>query len=140
MILYLDTSSLIKIYLREPGWEAVNVLVLQARLVATSLVAYAEGRATLARSRRGGRLTGAQFRTAADAFDADWGGYSVTEVTAPLVRFAGDLAEKHVLRGFDAIHLASAVIMQRDLGEVVTFSAADNRLMSAATAEGLLQP
>ena len=138
MILYLDTSSLVKAYLLESGWEAVNALREQARIVATSLVAYAESRATLARSRRGGRLTPAQFRMASATFEADWNSFSARDVTVPLVRQAGDLAEKHVLRGFDAIHLASALTLQRELGEDVTFSAADGRLMSAASVEGLL--
>ena len=138
MILYLDTSSLIKVYLLEPGWEAVNALREQARIVATSFVAYAESRATLARSRRGGRLTPGQFQTASAAFEADWNSFTARDVTVLLIRQAGDLAEKHVLRGFDAIHLSSALTLQRDLGEDVTFSAADGRLTAAASAEGLL--
>lgn len=138
MILYLDTSSLIKLYLFELGWEAVEGLIDQSQRVATSLVTYAEGRATLARARRGGRLTTAELRTATNSFETRWSTYSITDVGEPVVRFAGDLAEKHVLRGFDAIHLASAITLQRELGEGVTFSAADGRLMSAASAEGLL--
>lgn len=138
MILYLDTSSLIKVYLAESGWQAIRALGQQARLVATSLVAYAEGRATLARSRRDGRLTPAQFRTVASAFETDWATYSARDVTVALVRYAGDLAEKHFLRGFDAIHLASALTLKRELGEDVTFSSADSRLTAGASAEGLL--
>jgi len=85
-------------------------------------------------------LTPSEFRTATAAFEADWISYSVREATAPLVRFAGDLAEKHVVRGFDAIHLASALTLKRELGEDVTFSSADGRLTAAASAEGLLVP
>jgi len=138
LILYLDTSSLIKLDLFEPGWETVKTLIDESRRVATSLVAYAEGRATLARARRGGRLTAAELRTATSSFEVRWATYSITDVGEPVVRFAGDLAEKHVLRGFDAIHLASALTLQAELGEDVTFSAADSRLMEAAGAEGLL--
>ena len=138
MILYLDTSSLIKLHLLEPGWEAVKTLIDQSDKAATSLVAYAEGRATLARARRGGRLTATEYRTAADSFEAQWNNYTVTDVTEAVVRFAGDLAETHVLKGLDAIHLASAVTLQRELVDDVTFSAADGRLMSSASAEGLL--
>ena len=52
MILYLDTSSLVKLYVDEPGSEDVLRLVDQAELVTTSVVAYAEARAALARRRR----------------------------------------------------------------------------------------
>lgn len=43
MILYLDTSSLVKLYVVEPGSEDVQRLVERAELVSTSIVACAEG-------------------------------------------------------------------------------------------------
>ena len=42
MILYLDTSSLVKLYVQEAGSEDVQELVEKARLVVTSQVAYPE--------------------------------------------------------------------------------------------------
>jgi len=41
---------------------------------------------------------------------------------------AGDLAEKHDVRGFDAIHLASAVALREKLASDITFSCYDMRL------------
>lgn len=38
MILYLDTSSLVKLYLVEPGSENVRRLVEQSELVSTSVL------------------------------------------------------------------------------------------------------
>jgi len=61
----------------------------------------------------------------------------VLEASERLVRSAGMLAERYILRGFDAIHLASALFFWRESGEVVTFSAWDDRLLAAAAAEGL---
>jgi uncharacterized protein len=55
-----------------------------------------------------------------------------------LAHSAGDLAEKHLLRGFDAVHLASAVILREELTEPIRFLAFDDRLMTAAAAEGLV--
>jgi hypothetical protein len=109
-------------------------------VVATSLVAYPETRAGLARALRSGRLTPETYSQILTAFEADWGSYLTREVTDDLVRLAGDFAERHYLRGFDAIHLASAVTLQRELGEAVTFSASGDRLMSAAASEGLALP
>ncbi len=137
MILYLDTSSLLKLYLREERTEAVKTLLDKADGVATSLIAYVETRSGLARARRGGRLGAGEHDASRRAFETDWATFAATDVTEPLVRLAGDLAEKHALRGFDAIHLASALTLQRELGEQITFSASDDRLMSAAQAEGL---
>ena len=51
VILYLDTSSLVKIYVAEQGSKDVQALVAQATVVATSRVAYPEMRAAFARRR-----------------------------------------------------------------------------------------
>jgi len=59
--LYLDTSSLVKLYIAEPGSELVRELVNQAVVVTTSVIAYTETRAALARRRREGALTPAVF-------------------------------------------------------------------------------
>jgi len=53
---------------------------------------------------------------------------------------AGDLAEKHGLRGFDAIHLASAVTLREKLASPVTFSCYDIRLQNASQREKLDLP
>ena len=140
MILYLDTSSLAKLYLKEDGTEKVKSLSSSARTVFSSLTTYVEARSALARATAAHRLTGEEYRRALGAFETEWRTFSIRDVTLSLVRFAGDLAEKHLLRGFDAIHLASAVTLQSELGEPITFSSADERLMSAAQAESLSIP
>lgn len=50
---------------------------------------------------------------------------------------AGDLAEKHGLRGFDAIHLSSALRLKEEVSEDVVFSCSDHILRKAAHQEGL---
>ena len=139
MNLYLDTSSLLKVYLRyEQGREAVESLLSQATAVYISLVGYAEARAAMARARRDNRLDSSDYRVIRVAFERDWQNNKSVDVSEELVRLAGELAEKHFLRSLDAIHLASGITLKRELREEVTFSAADGRLMAAASAEGLL--
>jgi hypothetical protein len=53
---------------------------------------------------------------------------------------AVDLAEKHGLRGFDAVHLASAVTLRKKLALPVTFSCYDVWLQNASQREKLNQP
>jgi len=53
---------------------------------------------------------------------------------------AGDLTEKHGLRGFDAIHLASAVMLREKLASTVTFFCYDIRLQNALQREKMVQP
>jgi hypothetical protein len=47
------------------------------------------------------------------------------------------LIQRHPLRGFDAVRLASAVSLKLALGEEITFAAGDERLLRAAEAEQL---
>jgi uncharacterized protein len=133
VILYLDTSSLVKLYVEELGSEGVRGLLETAEIVATSVLAYPEARAALARRRRERSLTPASHRAARVALDADWPRLLSLEVAEPLARQAGDLAERHRLRGFDAIHLASYLTIANEFrGEDVRFSSADKALLRAA--------
>ncbi|MBI4485205.1 MAG: type II toxin-antitoxin system VapC family toxin [Acidobacteria bacterium] len=133
MTVYLDTSSLVKLYVAEPGTEAVRKLVDAATIVATSLTAYPETRAALARRRRERALRPAAFIVAKRAFEADWPRYFTVEVSASLCREAGKLAERYRLRGYDSVHLASFAEVARQAGARQTrFSSFDDRLNRAA--------
>ena len=133
MILYLDTSSLVKLYVEEPGSAEVRAVVEEAELVTTSVVAYAEARAALARRQRERSLTRSEHGRAKAALAEDWPRILSLEVTEGLSRTAGDLAERHRLRGFDAVHLCSYLQVADEFPtESVSFSSADATLNRAA--------
>ena len=133
MTLYLDTSSLVKLYVQEVGSEDVRSLVAQAAVVSSSIVAYPEARAALARLRRSRDLTAAQFAAAKRNFEEQWPAFLTLEVTAAVSREAGDLADRYALRGFDALHLASFAEVARRAGRSDTrFSSYDAPLNKAA--------
>ncbi len=139
MILYLDTSALAKLFVVEPGAESVGRAVAQAAAVATHLIAYAEMRATFSRAVRMGRVDGAALPALIIEFERRWASIEVLAVTEPLVRRAGDLAERHGLRGYDSVHLA-AVLALRELvgsGAEVRFGVFDSKLREAALVHGL---
>jgi predicted nucleic acid-binding protein len=136
LILYLDTSSLVKLYVEETGTPEIERLVSEASLVCTSVVAYAETRSALARLCREGALTPEEHAQAKTDLDRDWPHFLALEVTPDVYRAAGSLAEKHALRGFDSIHLASFLYLtQATLGEIARFSSFDDRQKEAARAE-----
>ena len=112
-------------------------MVADADLVGTSLVAYAETRSGLPGARLATRLTTAAYTIALETFEDNWAQFEAIAVSESLVHHAGALAEEHLLRGFDAIHLASALAFQDASAEPVTFSAWDDRLLAAANSEGL---
>lgn len=133
MRIYLDTSSLVKLYVDEPGTSEVRALVARATVVATSAIAYPEARAALARRRREGALSPTTFATAKRKLEDDWPKYLTIVVTDSLCREAGRLAERYRLRGYDSVHLASYLEVASQAGaSTVTFSAFDERLTRAA--------
>jgi predicted nucleic acid-binding protein len=134
VILYIDTSSLVKLYVEEAGSDDVRGFAEAASAVTTSQVAYAEARAALARRRRERALSPRSFAAAKRAFEADWERYVVVAVTRALCREAGELAERYRLRGYDAIHLASFSEVLRDIQgrSDVRFSSFDAGLNRAA--------
>jgi predicted nucleic acid-binding protein len=131
--LYLDTSSLVKLYVQEIGSEDVRNLVAQAAVVSTSIVAYPETRAALARLRRSRDLTAGKFAAVKRNFEDQWPAFLALEVTAAVSREAGEFAERYALRGFDALHLASFAEVARRAGPSDTlFSSFDDPLNKAA--------
>ena len=133
MTLYLDTSSVVKLYVHEPGSDAVRAEVDEASVVATSAIAYPEARAALARRRREGVLSSGAFASAKRSFEDDWPRYLIVEATSGLCRRAGDLAERYRLRACDSVHLASFADVAAVAGVADTvFSSYDDALNRAA--------
>jgi uncharacterized protein len=135
MTLYLDTSSLFKLYVEESGSDDVRHELAEADTVATSAVSYPEARAAFARLRRDGRLTSATLRVVKRDFDADWSRFAIVEPTVALCRAAGELAERYGLRGCDSIQLATFLeVAREDVRSETRFSSFDRDLNRAATA------
>lgn len=131
MAVYLDTSALVKLYAEEEKREVVFEAVDSSETVATSTVAYAEARAALARRHREGELDEEGHRRAVERLDQEWRGYERLAVSNLVAHRAGELAEIHALRGFDAVHLASALRLAERF-EGMSFLAFDDRLVAAA--------
>lgn len=134
MTVYADTSSLVKLFVAESGSDDVRERIAAADAVFTSEIAYPEVRAALARRRREGGLSSAEFKVAKEAFEGRWQDVVGIPATTQVCREAGELAERYGLRGFDALHLAS---FSETLGALqgtddVEFSSFDDRLNTAA--------
>lgn len=134
MILYLDTSSLVKLYVTENGSEQIHQMVASAYAVATCRIALPEFYSALTRRFNNREISLEDYQLVSTSFDADWNRlYSLDfdEVKA------GQLVCRHGLRGADAIHLASALLLMNTGNEVeLVFASADNKLNEAAAKEG----
>ena len=140
MILYLDTSALVKLYADEPGSRLVREAVRSAQLGVCHLIAYAETRAALARKRRIGEFNGRQWDSCKRELERTWPRFERMGVDEALVRHAGNLADRFGLRGYDSVHLAAAETVFRVAGPSVEFrfAAFDASLRSAAAELGMV--
>ena len=137
MKLYLDTSALVKLYVEEQGSALVHSAVGDAELVATSEIAYLEARSALARRRREKAFSLGSFRRLLEDFVADWDRYLKVAATMALIRSAAEFANRHPLRAYDALHLASAALLRKDEeSQGVMFASWDDALDRAAKREG----
>ena len=134
MIVYFDTSAILPIVIEEPTSAIASRLWDEADRAVSSRLVYVEGRAALAMARRLDRLDERQLRTAVDDFEALHEQLDMIEITQSLVGEAGALAERLGLRGCDAVHLASAQLVN---DPEIVLAAGDQSLLAAARAAGI---
>ena len=121
----------------EAGSSEVQGLLTRGAPVASATIAYAELYSGLTRRHREGGLSQLQYRLACRRFERDWMALVKVELGAEILSSARGLIQRHGLRAFDAIHLASALALQAAANEPVTFVASDQRLLRAAAGERL---
>ncbi len=138
MILFLDTSALVKLYVEEAGSETVRGWVDVASEIACQWVAYVEARSALAAKWSLGDLSDAELAECKKELEWDWECYHRVVVTQPLLRRAGALSEQLGVRAYDSVHLAGAEYLQSSLGVPITFGSFDRRQADAAARLGML--
>lgn len=137
MITYLDTSALVKAYVREFGSEEVMQLIRVATVVGTSRVSKAEMAAALATAARIKYVNAVDAKQAWQDFQANWRTLYKIAVSETVVDKAASLAWEYGLRGYDAVHLATASLWQETIGEPVTLATFDFQLWVAGEMAGL---
>lgn len=137
MILYLDTSALVKRYFRETYTDDIVSKWMAAKQIVTSSVAYAETMAAIYRKKREANLGEPLIQTIAALFSQDWVTFIRVEVNDDLNATISHLVQTYPLRGFDAIHLASAKAIYERFPQELVFGCFDNALLQAARSEGM---
>lgn len=141
---FLDSSAVVKRYVPETGSAWVKAITDPGagNLLYVARITGAEVISAVTRRQRRDQITVPDAEVALTAFRRDFpSAFPVIEVTASVVARAMDLAERHGLRGYDAVQLAAALELRDQcrlagLPEPV-FLAADSQLNIAALAEGL---
>ena len=117
----------------EPGSELAAELWDRAESVVSSQLVYPEARGAAAAAYRRRRITSTTLRRAVDRIDELCTELDVIGLDPDLAHSAGDLAEAHGLRGYDAVHLATALSVESDSMLLATW---DGDLAHAALAAG----
>ena len=134
MIAYFDTSAIIPLIINEPSSDRCNRMWDESSRVVSVRLLYPEARAALAKAERMGRLSATQRAAAVVELETIITQVDHIEVTEPLAHRAGELAQAHGLRGYDAVHLAAASAVADSDVVLVT---GDTDLAKAATSIGI---
>lgn len=145
VVYYFDSSALVKRYTVETGTDWIRTLCAEEEdnVQAIAHIGLVEIAAALAGKRRGGFITLDEYdQLLAELIQDAQVGYFLIAIDEAVIDQAIALTRRHKLRGYDAIHLACALTLQQILtangGPALTFVAADNDLLTAAAAEGLV--
>ncbi len=147
---YLDTSVVVKLYVNEPGSEwlrerlrfSPSGLMSLDRLLLSSALLRVEAWSAFTRRMRDGTVGVAEYRDLIRLFDEHCRGmYRLVILDERIIEQACRLIESHPLRGYDAVHLSTALYVNQRLAEGgkpgLIFLSSDDRLNDAAIAEGL---
>ncbi len=133
-IVYFDSSAFLKLLIEQDGSDLAAALWDGCDVAVSSRLAYPEVRAALAAAGRARRLEFADQRRAELAWEDFWAATRTVELTEVVTAHAGQLASKHALRGADAVHLASLLVV--GAGETL-FAVWDQRLRAGAQSAGV---
>lgn len=140
---YFDSSGIAKRYAAEIGSGWVRSIVAEAEnTVVIAEIGTVEVAAAFAKMQRSGRITVEERDKYLRLFLRDAAKqYEVVPLNSGIIRAGIDLTQRYRLRGYDAIQLATALAVNREMIQkefpLLTFVAADEDLLEAAEAEGL---
>lgn len=137
MILFCDTSALVKLYIQEEFSTGMRDLADRARAIAASRISWAEAMASFARRARENPADAHAIESVRARLRTDWTDFAIVEVNQPLVELAGDYADTFALRGYDSVQLASARLLQVAANDTLCFACFDARLQRAASVLGM---
>lgn len=137
MILFCDTSALVKLYVHEEATDAMAQHAAASDVLAVCRIAWVEALSALARRVREQAQDAAAITVARQRLALDWPRYLVLDITQELVERAGDYAEAFALRAYDSVQLAAVHTLHQSLPGEVRFACYDSRLVKAARVLGI---
>jgi predicted nucleic acid-binding protein len=137
LILFTDTSALLKLYVDEPGSAEMARAAADAAVIAVCRITWVEMMSAFARRAREQPSARDALAQASGRFTTDWPQLLTVEVTQPLMLLAGDYAEAFALRAYDSVQLAALQTLRVQAADVPRFACFDTRLVKAAQVLGV---
>ena len=139
MKLYIDSNAFVSQYTNDNPQHAVltTQAIAESASTASSLIAYPEVRAAFSSLRFTKRITQREYQRAVQDFERDWRTVEQLEVNEPLALLAGAITASHLLKGCDAVHVATAVTLQA-LSSDLKFLTFDQQLSKRIAGSSLL--
>jgi len=132
MRVFFDSSAFVKRYIQEAGTEEILAWCDRATEIVLAGIALPEIISAFCRLRRESRIDNTQYRQLKTLLLADIEDAAICDLTPMVIARTIAALEAGALRGMDAIHIGSALIMQADV-----FITADERQVEAALRAGL---
>jgi uncharacterized protein len=146
---YFDTSALAKLYVQETGSAYVSNIVntknerqRPSHQIAFAKIGLAEVSAAIARRERLEEISQPTRRRLYQQIIQDsYARFRLLNITDSIVYLAASLTQRIALRGYDAVHLATAIELNQRMLQMrrppIIFVSADDALCQASSAEGL---
>lgn len=132
MILFCDTSALMKLLVDEARSDQMRQVSTTVEAIGVCRISWAETMAALARRQREDPISTVDLEQARQNLIQAWNTFTIVEVSQPLVETAGRFADVFALRGYDSVQLAAAHELHVKAQQPVTFASYDRRLNQAA--------
>ena len=137
MILFCDSSALVKLYVNEEESERMAQRAAASDIIAVCRIAWVETLSALARRVREQPRDEPLIAQARQRLAGNWPRYLTLELTQELAELAGDYTDTFALRAYDGVQLAAAQLVHRAMPGEVRFACFDVRLVKAARVLGI---
>ena len=130
-VYYLDSSLIIKRYLKESGTAQVKQLLGSSMQWYTAALSYAEVLCAFKRAYKTHVISEKMFYAVSHTFQADWAKVDTLEFSPEAQALVSDILKRVYLRGADTVQLSTALCLKNQ-GLPLIFGTADKQLHIAA--------
>jgi predicted nucleic acid-binding protein len=136
---YLETSALVKLYVREPGTDRLLQLaaISSGNRLALLSISQVEFRSAIRRRERNGDIASNVVGLVLDRFQQHFETRFLQQgLTDAVLDGAIEMIDRYALRTYDAIQLSGYLVLRTTLGgELTAFVCSDRVLLEAARSE-----